>query len=584
MSICYKITPQCHSHHYLVELSFTAINPTMELALPVWIPGSYMVREFSKNITTLNATQRQQLINVEQISKNRWQLHNLEIGAPVIVGYRVYAYEFGIRTAFLDHSRGYFNPTSLCLAITGGESSAHCLEFCELPPHWQVISGLKSTGAQRFCAENYDELIDSPFELGSYSELAFELYGKKHAVILSGTIPGFDQSRFLADIEKICRYQVDLFGGIPPYQHYYFILNLSGEIYTGLEHRNSTLLMAPWYSLPNLNHSNDEDYHKLLALISHEFFHTWNVKRIKPEAFTPYQLMEENYTKLLWWFEGVTSYYDDLVLYRSGITTQEQYLKVVTDNINNVYKFSGVNNQTLANSSLTSWIKYYRQDENSPNSIVSYYVKGSLVAWGLDLLIRNQSRYSLDDVMRYLFQQWQTTAAGIGENQIPALVKAATGVDVAEFIHLATETTAMLPLVELLAQFGLDIDSRPAKNHQDNGKYLSTTITEKSGADKALDLGVKLEKQTLGYLVKNVYANTPAETAGIAGGDLIIAINNIKLTNLERQLAFYLAGAEISLTLFRQERLLNLVIQLEPSLATIYDLQLKDAQLLAHWL
>lgn len=584
MSICYKITTQCESHHYLVELSFTAIDPNMELSLPVWIPGSYMVREFSKDLSIQGVTQGQRPVVHEQLSKNQWRIKNLEIGSSVFVTYRVYTYEFGIRTAFLDHTRGYFNPTSLCLLVKGCENSPHSVLFDKIPEKWQIISGLQKNNTNSFSATNYDELIDSPFELGTYTQLSFELYGKKHALILSGAMPQFDSARIISDIEKICRYQVDLFGGTPPYEQYYFILNLSGEIYTGLEHRNSTLLMAPWYSLPNLNHSNDEDYHKLLALISHEFFHTWNVKRIKPAAFTPYQLMKENYTKLLWWFEGVTSYYDDLILYKSGIISQEQYLKIVTENINNVYKFSGVTNQTLVNSSLTSWVKYYRQNENSPNSIVSYYIKGSLVALCLDLLIRQQSQYSLDDVLRYLFKWWQETGNGMGEKEIPALIKTATGVDTNDFIQLATETTAMLPLSELLAEFGIALNSHLAKNHQDSGKYYPDIALTNNSAITSLDFGVKLEKQTLGYLVKNVYANTPAEISGLAGGDLIIALNGIKFANPEKQLSFYTSDSEISLVLFRQERLLELKIQPSRCNVLIYDLQLENITKLGRWL
>ncbi|TXI98782.1 MAG: M61 family peptidase, partial [Neisseriales bacterium] len=516
---------------------------------------------------------------------NNWLLEGLTAGDQVEVSYTVYAYEYGIRTAFLDAKRGYFNPTSLCLSVAGYENNIHQVQFANLPDDWQVACGLAADDNEVFNAKNYDELIDSPFELGAFERLEFSVAGVNHYLILSGTIPPFDRERMISDMHKICDYQIKLFGGAAPYSGYGFILNLSGEIYTGLEHRNSTLLMAPYYALPNLNRSNDEDYIKLLGLISHEFFHTWNVKRIKPQVFTPYNLGQENYTKLLWWFEGVTSYYDDLVLYRSGVINQEKYLSFITDNLNNVYKFAGVTQQSLANSSLTSWIKYYRQDENSPNSIVSYYVKGSLVALCLDLLIREQSEFSLDDVMRYLFQQWQQNPVGVGEDEIPALIKAATRVDLAEFIHLATETTELLPFKDLLAKFGLNLTERIAKNHQDSGKYFEQQANLVTPTNTiTLDLGAKLDKQSLGYLVKNVYDNTPAQATGLAAGDLIVALNNVKLTNPEKQLAFVCANEDITLTLFRQEQLLSLILKPTASVANVFDLVLADANLLANWL
>jgi predicted metalloprotease with PDZ domain len=584
MAIKYIITPQTAAHHYLVKLVFTASANSHKLTLPVWIPGSYMVREFSKNIIRLSASQNSQTISNRQIDKNNWLLDGLDSGIEIEVSYSVYAYEYGIRSAFLDAKRGYFNPTSLCLSVAGYEDGIHQVQFAELPDAWQVACGLAADDNDIFSAQNYDELVDSPFELGTFERLEFSIAGVNHYLILSGTIPPFDRERMISDMQKICDYQIKLFGGVAPYSGYGFILNLSGEVYTGLEHRNSTLLMAPYYAMPNLNRSNDEDYIKLLGLISHEFFHTWNVKRIKPQIFTPYNLEQENYTKLLWWFEGVTSYYDDLVLYRSGVINQEKYLGFITENLNNVYKFAGVTQQSLANSSLTSWIKYYRQDENSLNSIVSYYVKGSLVALCLDLLIREQSKFSLDDVMRYLFQQWQPNPVGVGEDEIPALIKAATGVNLTEFIYLATETTEALPFKDLLAKFGLNLTERIAKNHQDGGKYVATADLLTTATPVTLDLGARLDKQALGYQVKNVYANTPAQTAGLAAGDLIIALNNVKLTNLEKQLAFVIPNQEITLTLFRQEQLLDITLEPAVSVARIIDLALTDANLLSNWL
>ena len=577
----YKITLHPEKHIYNVTLTFTPTTDSHKLYLPVWIPGSYMVREFSKNIIDVNLQSTNG--RIEQITKNEWLLDGLKVGQEVSISYNVYAYEYGIRTAFLDFTRGYFNLTSLCLAVDRFEANKHSVTFGELPNSWSVATGLNCID-NKYIAKDYDELLDCPFEIGQLQMHKFMVKDTPHYLVLSGTILPFDLQRILGDMHKICEYQINMFGGKAPYEHYTFILNLCGEVYTGLEHRNSTLLMSPYYALPNLNKTNEDDYIKLMGLISHEFFHTWNVKRIKPKVFTPYDVKEENYTKLLWWFEGVTSYYDDLVMYRSGVIDQKQYLGFIIDNINNVYKFNGVNKQSIANSSLTSWVKYYRQDENSPNAIVSYYVKGALVAMCLDLQIRNQSKHSLDDVLLYMFNQWQKNPVGIGENEVPEIIKQATGVDLTDFIKLATETTEQIDFVGLFNKFGLDLKSANAVNHQAFGKYHDYELTDAKASCNKLDLGAKLEKQILGYTVKNVYNQTSAEDSGLAVNDLIIALNDVKLTNLEKQLAFHKAGDKVNLSIFRQEKLLNVTVSLKSSIVQTHDLYLSDPEKLSKWL
>ncbi len=580
MTVHYSITLHPEQHLYEVQLNFIAMVDKPQVYLPVWIPGSYMIREFSKNITEIHAAQSCNKLIIEQINKNNWLISDACVGQEVSINYFVYAYEYGIRTAFLDHTRGYFNPTSLCLAVKDHEINEHTVNINNLPNHWSAVSGLPINNDNVFMAANYDELLDMPFELGNIKRLEFEVAGIPHYLVLSGIIPEFDKTRIINDMQKVCEYQINLFGGVAPYTNYTFILNLSGEVYTGLEHRNSTLLMAPFYALPNQNQSNEDDYIKLMGLISHEFFHTWNVKRIKPKVFTPYNLQEENYTKLLWWFEGVTSYYDDLVLYRTGIINQDKYLNMIVENLNNVYKFAGVTKQSVANSSLTSWVKYYRQDENSPNSIVSYYVKGSLIALCLDLLIRANSKFSLDSVMLYLYKEWEANQTGIAEGEFANIIRHVTGVDVSDFIIKATETTDMLPYQDVFAIFGLDLRTGFAKNHQQSSKFnIADNLTSNYG-----DLGMKLEKHSLGYIVKNVYNDTSASKAGIAANDLLIALNNVKLTNVDKQLGFVKIGDKFTLSLFRQERLVNIDILLEPSSVNIFNLYLDNINKLTKWL
>ena len=582
--IKYTIIPTINSHIYHVKLSFVATFSFHILKLPVWIPGSYMVREFSKNIVSIDPVQVSH--KLVQLDKNTWEISNLMPDTDVNVIYNVYAYEFGIRTAFLDFTRGYFNNTSLCLYVDGKEHLHHTITINELPKNWQIATALDKISDNQYSADNYNMLIDCPVELGIFKRIEFAIKGVPIYFILSGTIiKSFDEKRFISDVHAICQTEIDLFGGAPPFKHYTFILYLGGEVYTGLEHRNSTLLMAPYYSLPTGGQTKDigDDYLKLLGLISHEFFHTWNVKRTKPQVFNPYKLDKENYTKLLWWFEGITSYYDDLILRKSGLIDDKRYLKLITDNINNVYKYSGNKIQTLTNSSMTAWTKYYRQDENAPNAIVSYYVKGALVGMCLDLIIRDRTKSkSLDDVVLGLYNKWQHDGLGILEDQLPELIKQYTGLDLNDEIYLFIDTCEELPFNDLLVKFGVKIQTINKQKNSDTGHVIKDN--SELPMAKNFDLGCKLVKDAFGYRVTNVYDNTLAWNIGLAANDVIIAIDNIKLSDFDKQVALYTLESKISLTLFRQEKLININFKLvEPSF-DIRFLHITDKDKLSKWL
>lgn len=588
-----------NTHIYKISLQFEPQNKQSTLKLPTWIPGSYMIREFSKNIVSINASQNANNISCEQISKDTWQVSGYKLHESINIEYEVYALDFGIRTAYLDNNRGYFNATSLCLYVVGYEQLNHTIQFTDVPKTWNIATALANKDNQ-YLAANYEELIDSPFELGEFIRLSFTVKDVPHYIILSGTIAtNFNSQRLIDDVIKICETQIDMFGGVAPFSNYTFLLYLGGEVYTGLEHRNSTALMAPYYSVPTqgvipaqsvipaqagiYTIKINDDYLKLLGLISHEYFHLWNVKRIKPQVFNPYDLQNENYTSLLWWFEGITSYYDDLILYRAGLIDKKCYLQIILDNINNVYKFSGVTRQSLTNSSLTSWVKYYRPDENSPNSLVSYYVKGALVGLCLDLDIRSKTnnKKSLNDVLSGLYNKWLDDGMGLGENEIPRLIKQYTGCDLTEEILAYTTTTKELPLTQLFKTYGLEL-SKTSGNYTDSGKVLDKA--EEPPENNKLNLGIKTVKENVGYKVVNVYDNSPAAGAGIAAGDLLLAIDNIKLTDLDKQLNLYTVNSKPCLTLFHQEQLLAIHVNPKTSLANVYHLKIVNENQLANWL
>lgn len=579
----YNISLIHNTHIYKIILQFVPDTAQSILKLPTWIPGSYMIREFSKNIVSIGAEQNGNDIQCEQIDKNTWHLGGYKLNESINIYYEVYALDFGIRTAYLDNWRGYFNPTSLCLYVAGLEQAQHIIQFTNLPYAWNVATGLTYKDNQ-YLAASYTELIDAPFELGEFIRLSFNIYDVPHYIILSGVIaPNFDYDRLIRDVTNICQTQIDMFGGKPPFTDYTFLLNLSGEIYTGLEHSNSTALMAPHYSVPVCHTDKiNDDYIKLLALISHEYFHLWNIKRIKPQVFNPYNLQNENYTSLLWWFEGITSYYDDLILYRAGLIDKKRYLQIVLDNINNVYKYSGATKQSLTNSSLTSWIKYYRPDENSPNSMVSYYIKGALVGLCLDLLIRSRSNgKTLNSVLLGLYNKWLEDKQGIDDDQIPALVKKYTGCDLTEEIIKYTATTAELPFIELFDIYGLELIQTPG-NYTNSGKLLDKD--SELPENNKLNLGIKTVKEGIGYKVVHVYDSSPGTEAGLAANDLLIAIDNVKLTDLDKQLGLYTVNNQLSITLFRQEQLLTVQIQPKLSLTNIYNLKIIDEEKLRKWL
>jgi predicted metalloprotease with PDZ domain len=579
----YIITPNTHSHIYLVKLQFTPNNATIKVKLPTWIPGSYMIREFSKNIINISAIQNKTPVKVQQTDKNTWKLSKLIINKHVIISYEVYAYDAGIRTAYIDSNRGYFNNTSLCLSVVDYENQEHQITLGKIPDKWEIATGLKKSG-NKYIAKNYAELIDCPFELGKFTRISFNIKDILHHIILSGVIPAnFSKKSLIDDVSKICSTQIRLFGGAG-FKEYTFILNLSGDVYTGLEHENSTLLLAPYYSLPLKQHKQRTGHYiKLLGLISHEYFHAWNVKRIKPQAFNPYNLDTENYTSLLWWFEGITSYYDDLMLYRAGVINQNEYLQMVIDNINKVYKYNGVKQQTLVNSSLTSWTKYYRPDENSPNVIVSYYTKGALVGLCLDLLIRNktQNELSLDTVMRGLYTKWQADKHGILEDELPNLIAKYTGCNLHKQIKEFTQSTIDLPLKRLLTKYGINLV-------QADGGYLGAghvlTQKEKLPMFDELNFGAKLIKEAEGCRVINVYTGSLASKSGIATNDLILALDKIRVSDIDRQIALYRVGDKVTVTLFRQDQLLNIDLKLENTKCSICYFRVMDNVLLANWL
>ena len=554
----------------MLRLTIRTPDPAgQELTLPAWIPGSYLIRDFSRQIETIHARHNKQSIPIEKTGNHSWRC--APCAGPLIIEYVVYAWDLSVRGAHLDESHAFFNGSSVFLCPSGFEDNPCHVEFCR-PAHgrdWKVYTSLpqaqglkqpaKRHGFGVYAAPNYDALIDFPVEMGTPQTVRFNVHGAEHEIVFTGVIPNLDTKRIAADTKKICASQIELFEPISkkaPFldssNRYVFLTTITGDGYGGLEHRASCALIASRHDLPTIGNEPAEGYQTFLGLISHEYFHTWNVKRIKPAAFAPYDLSRENHTRLLWVFEGFTSYYDDLMLLRSGTIARPDYLRLLGKAVSNVRRATGRRKQTIAESSFDAWTRYYKQDENSPNALVSYYTKGSLVALGLDLTIRQATANarSLDDVMRLLWVRYgrdfySLHKTGVPENAVTALIHEATGVDVSEFIKRHVDGYEDVPLEGLLAGQGLTIKWKAA------------------GQAPSLDARTRVTQGEVQLAA--VYEGGAAHQAGLSAGDSLVAIDGLRVAaseGLDRLLKAYRAGDKAMVTVFRRDELRRFAITL----------------------
>jgi predicted metalloprotease with PDZ domain len=574
-----------HKHLLLVTLTVESqaenfLQKTLSFSLPAWIPGSYLVRDFSRHITQISAqdeTRKQcEALKLDKIDKQTWQVETSGRASKVSVSMLVYAWDLSVRGAHFDQTHCFFNGTSLFLRLIGFEHCKHTVRIqtdVEALKGWTIATAMQRRGTQSqalsmvnkgasayFESKNYDELIDHPFEIGRFQYARFKACGATHHVAITGRA-AVDIDRLCVDLKKICEAQITFFEPITkkaPFKEYWFLVTAVGDGYGGLEHRGSTALICNRNDLPFLGlaaiteQTPHEGYKTFLGLCSHEYFHTWHVKRIKPSAFEPYNLNGETYTRLLWVFEGFTSYYDDLFLVRAGLIDRATYLKTLASTFSSVQKTPGRLRQSAAESSFDAWTKYYKQDENSVNAIVSYYTKGALIALALDLSIRKRSKNgknknrSLDDVMRLLWQEFKNGSL-LDEHAFGSLLERATGIDLFLEIQHWAYGTQDIAWESILTDFGLEL--------------------QWTGANKdAVWLGAKLSTPSpAGINVQNAVGHGPLAKAGVSAGDTLIAINELKAD--ERSLAGLLArgrpGDLVSIVVFRRDELMRFQVQLE---------------------
>ena len=554
------------AHVFEVRCTIDDPDPAgQRFRLPTWIPGSYLIREFARQFVHVRAESNGAAISIPKEAKDAWRAAPTT-GALTVIA-RVYAFDLSVRTAYLDRTRAYFNGPSVFLAPEGRERAPCTVDL--QPPSgpafasWRVATTLESAGAAAhgfgvYRAADYDELIDHPVEMSDFALASFAAGEVRHEIAVSGKQHA-DLERLARDLARVCQWQIDLFGcatrSRPPFDRYLFQITAVGDGYGGLEHRSSTSLICRRDELPLRGRSEiDDGYLNLLGLASHEYFHSWNVKRIKPAAFMPYDLAREGYTRQLWAFEGMTSYYDDLALVRSGVIDDGRYLELLGRAITQVLRNPGRHLQSVGDSSFDAWIKFYRQDENSPNAVVSYYVKGSLVAAALDLTLRKDGA-SLDDVLRTLWQRYGRTGIGVPEGAIDAIVAELGGEGIGDFFARYVHGTDDPPLADLLREFGVDYAVRSAVNAADRGGKAS------SSPSPSCWLGARVGKD---LALQHVLTGSPAERAGLAARDVLVAFDGVRasIDSLDKLMSTTRVGERVVVHAFRRDELMSFDIEL----------------------
>lgn len=567
----YRIVPSHpEAHLFEVELLIEKPDPSgQQVSLPAWIPGSYMIRDFAKNIVTIDAFDGNGTpVTLEKLDKQNWRCPPVD--GQLTLRYRVYAWDLSVRSAHLDTTHGYFNGTSVFLRVHGQENHP-CSVTIERPAgeycrDWRVATTLPCNEETpysfgRYHAADYDELIDHPVEMGNFTLLEFEACGIPHAMAITGRHYA-DTERLARDLKTICEYHIRLFGEAP-FERYLFQTMVVGNGYGGLEHRNSTSLMCSRDDLPLTGDETISDnYRGFLGLCSHEYFHSWNIKRIKPDVFLPYDLSKESHTPLLWAFEGFTAYYDDLSLVRCGLIPPESYLELLGQTITRVIRTSGRTKQSLSESSFDAWTKFYKQDENAPNAIVSYYTKGSLAALAMDLTLRSRSKgeRSLDDVMRLLWQRYgKPHTRGVSPAEMEALLSEVAGEDLSALLQTALRSTDDLPLKELLARVGIAFKLRRATSNSDTGGSAG-----KEATPPPLALGVRYGSDPLGARLLNVFDGGAAQQAGLSAGDIVIAVDGLRANqeSIEKLLNYQHQSETVMLHAFRRDELMQFEVAL----------------------
>ncbi len=577
--IRYRLEPADPDGHLLaVTCEIDAPKAGQQFTLPSWIPGSYLLREFARHVvaTKVHCTDeqgQQHDVTLTRIAKGTWQAQAPEgvAAATLAVHLTVFAFDLSVRGAYLDRRRAWINGPCVFPWFHGREHEPVRLALVrpagEFAADWRVATAMRPEatdehGFGEYAAADYDELIDHPLEMSNHARVDFHAAGIPHHLIVAGRTHT-DFNRIAADVSRLCATQIEFFGGPPPFSEYWLLGMATGDGYGGLEHRSSCGLLFSRDDLPRPGEvAVGTDYQRFLGLVSHEYFHSWHVKQVKPAAFTPYRLDRRNHTRLLWVFEGITTYYQDLLLLRSGLIGVDDYLRRLAEILTRVYRTPGRLRHSIAESSFDAWDVLYKPEANTVNASVSYYGKGALTALALDLSLRSMTnaRLSLDDVVRELWHRHGKGGDGLAEDGFEALVLELAGQQhtaaLRRFFDEAVRGTDDLLLAPLLGALGVSM----ARNGAGDGKPAALSVD-----GDHLTLGANFRTRDGGLELVQVFSHSVAEAAGLAPGDRLVAIDGLKVTedNIAKRLARYRAGDRLSAHAFRGDELMHFELRLQ---------------------
>lgn len=541
--------PQRHNQYVHVRSTWPAGDAPLELAMPSWTPGSYLIRDYAAHVEDLRVrTADGRVAEARKVAKNRWLI---EPGGAreVTVEYDVWAGELNVATSWVEADVALLNGAGTFLFSDASRDRPQQLSI-RLPEVWAAAhTPLRATAeAGVYLARDYDELIDSPIVAGNLGRHEFSVGDHRYALILGNAGRGWDPVKSREDVARIVEAQVD-FWGVNPFEREYLFINLFMGPFGGLEHDHATVMMTgPQLML------QPKDYIKWLGLVSHEFFHAWNVRRMRPEALARYDYDREVYTRELWLAEGLSSYYDDLLLFRAGLIDVADYLDLLAQEIRNYETMPGRQVRSAERASFDTWIKQYKPDENSVNSTVSYYRKGALIGFVTDAAIRRETRNreSLDSVMRAMYVRFGPGGPGRGvypPGAFEAAVERAAGAEARIFVEHLLRTTEDPDVDAALDWYGLSLDRTPARN-----------AALAAGRPAPAGFGVTWDASGPRLLAEQVILGHAGADAGVLPGDELLAIDGLRVTPADyiARLQRLRAGQEVELTLVRHERLLTL--------------------------